>query len=341
MRRSAAPLVWLIVLSSTVCAAAEPSAPPDTAPESTASGSSGNVDEARARFQRGVELYRERSFDAALAEFARAYELAPNHRVLYNIAQVQVERHDYASALRYFQDYLRQGAADMTPERREQVEREIASLQARIAELTVRSNVPGAELSIDGVVVGTLPLSKPLLVSSGVRRLVLRKPGYSVAERTVSVAGGDRPAIELNLEPVRVVTAEPSLASAGARAPSSRPVPAGVWIGVAATTALAGTAVVFGILTSRADDDLDNELSRFPGDSARIDDRRSRLKLYAGLTDGFAAGAAVSALVTTYALLAGSGGGEQPSAKAARRRPSTAGTRLIPTGNGVSLLGRF
>ena len=30
---------------------------------------------------------------------------------------MQVERHDYASALRYFEDYLRQGASDITPER--------------------------------------------------------------------------------------------------------------------------------------------------------------------------------------------------------------------------------
>lgn len=339
MRRSAATLLWVTVLSWTVRATAQPSEPSGTLPEGPTSGTATDVDEARTRFQRGVELYKERSFDAALAEFTRAYELVPNYRVLYNIAQVQVERHDYASALRYFEDYLRQGASDVTPERREQVEREIASLQARIAELMVRSNVTGAELSVDGVLVGTLPLNKPLQVSSGVHRLVVRKPGYSAVERTISVAGGDRPEIELNLELVRAVGAELPPSAVADEGTRSRPVPAGVWVGVAATTALAGTAVVFAVLTGRADDDLDDELSRFPGDSGRIDDARSRLKLYAGLTDGFAAGAAVSAIVTTYVLLTGSSSNEQ-SAKAARR-PSSAGTRLIAVGNGVSLQSRF
>ena len=39
-----------------------------------------NMDEARTRFQQGVELYREGSFDAALAEFQKAYELARTPR---------------------------------------------------------------------------------------------------------------------------------------------------------------------------------------------------------------------------------------------------------------------
>ena len=50
-----------------------------------------------------------------LAEFMRAYELLPNYRVLYNIGQVQLERHDYVAALHAFDDYLEQGARDVHP----------------------------------------------------------------------------------------------------------------------------------------------------------------------------------------------------------------------------------
>src|SRR5512145_1254691 len=66
-------------------AAARPGA---SNPQSSESGSA--VEEASQRFQRAVKLYRERSFDAALAEFNRAYELSPDYRVLYNLGQVQV-----------------------------------------------------------------------------------------------------------------------------------------------------------------------------------------------------------------------------------------------------------
>ena len=59
----------LVVLTATRPAAAE-----EVSQEALA--------EAGARFDRGVQLYRERSFEAALAEFLRAYEVAPNFAVL-------------------------------------------------------------------------------------------------------------------------------------------------------------------------------------------------------------------------------------------------------------------
>src|SRR5687768_14883146 len=119
-----------LVLALTVSAPhvfAQPTADPVAEP--------GSVDEARARFQRGVELYREGSFDAALAEFNKAYQLAPNYRVLYNLAQVQTERHDYIAAVKMMEKYLEEGGGDIAPERKDQVTKEIATLRGRVTEL--------------------------------------------------------------------------------------------------------------------------------------------------------------------------------------------------------------
>src|SRR6188768_2257405 len=116
-------LVLLAITSTSALAAAEPAAP--------AAGSASATTEARERFQRGVSLYREGSFDAALAEFRRAYEIAPNYRILYNLAQVQVERHDSVAALTLFGQYLQQGDTEIDAERRAQVERDMQSLRGR------------------------------------------------------------------------------------------------------------------------------------------------------------------------------------------------------------------
>jgi tetratricopeptide (TPR) repeat protein len=302
-----------------------------TAPEAETDA---NVEEARQRFQRGAELFKEGSFDAALAEFSRAYDLAPNFRLLYNLAQVQLERHDYAAALRFYRDYLKQGGSALEPERREQVEREIAQLENRVATLTVTSNVAGAELTIDGALVGTLPL-EPVMVSSGVRRLSLRKAGYSPVERSLTVVGGDQLRLELRMETPRDESARAAAPAQADRAQSSSVHP-GVWVGLVATGALAGTAVVFGVLTSGADDDLDAELERFPGRPRAIDDERSRLKLYAGLTDGFAGAAILSAVVTTYFALKGT---SREKAQAVRNHEPR--TRLVTFGKGVGLEGQF
>lgn len=327
-RTSSSLLLCLSVCSLSAVARAEgtPSAAPAT--------SEANVDQARQRFQRGAELYKEGSYDAALAEFSRAYELAPNFRVLYNIAQVQLERHDYAAALKCFEDYLRQGGSEVPAERREQVESEVRGLKTRVSALTVTSNVAGAELSIDGAPAGTLPLDGPVIVSAGVRRLSLRKAGYPPSERTLTVVGGDKTELRLEMDEARPGAAAAPLGPAAGQEGSGKSSKTGVWIGVATTAALTTTAVVFGVLTAKADNDLDDELAAFPGNPQKIDDARSQLKLYAALTDGFAAGAVVSALVTTSIVIFGSSA-EKSTGK------SQTGARLVATGSGMRFEGRF
>ena len=243
-------------------ASAEPIEEPTTevAPE---------VAQARDHFQRGAAFYKEGNFDAALAEFNRAFLVVPNYRVLYNIGQVQVERHDYVAAQRSFEDYLRQGGADVPSDRREQVERDIANLKTRISELRVTSNVQGAMLSVDGAPVGILPLKEPLRVSAGVRRLSLSKRGYITTERVVSVAGGDQPEIALQLETLQTSLGDSSKVSSSFSERDRSPGTA-AWVSLAATGAFASGAVVFGLLAQDRNDKLDDELALYPADPSRV-----------------------------------------------------------------------
>ncbi len=301
-----------------------------------AAGSEG-VDQARDHFRRGAELFKEGSFDAALAEFTRAYQIVPNYRVLYNIAQVQLERHDYAAAQTAFTEYLKQGDSEIAPERRSEVEEELRTLRSRVVELTVTSNVAGAELSIDGAVVGKLPLEKPILVSTGVRHLSLQKPGYTRGERTVSVAGGEKPVIELPLEPLRAAPLSSARTAGDPPSAASERSHTGVWIGVVTTGVLVGGAVTFGLMARHNNDRLDKELARFPGDAERIDDARSKVKLFAGLSDGAAGASLVAAAITLYAALSSSDA-EAPPKKAERLGPRA---RLVPSFDRISVLGEF
>jgi hypothetical protein len=326
MNRPLASLAFAALISTAATALALPPAPKNEA-------QSAEVDRARTHFLRGAELYGEGNFDAALAEFTRAYELVPNYRVLYNIAQVQVERHDYVAARRAFSDYLRMGAADIPQERREELDLELASLMARISDLMVTSNVAGAEVSIDGVPAGTLPLTAPLQVSAGTRRISLAKRGYTPAERTISVAGGDKPELSLKLEPLNLSSVDPS-ARPSSPVERSRPLGAGVWVSLLSTGVFASSAVVFGVLAQNENDKLEKELGRYPADRTRVEDVRSRLRLYAGLTDGSAAAAGVSAVLAVYFIVSNSSRAERPAA-------SSSATRVVPLANGVALAGRF
>jgi len=327
-------LVLLAITSSSAAvAAAEPSAPAPSA---------SSTNEARERFQRGVALYREGSFDAALAEFRRAYEIAPNYRILYNLAQVQVERHDSVAALTLFGQYLQQGGNELDAERRAQVERDMQSLRGRVADLTVECNVVGAQLSIDGVEAGTLPLAGPIQVNSGVRQIAVAKPGYQSVSRSLTIAGAQPLRLALTLQPLdgRTATGVPAATTPASQTNAQHSqggLSAPFWVSAVATGVFAGAAVTFGVVTANKNQQLDDELNRFPMDPQAVENARQAVKTNALLTDVFTGASIVGAVATVYFGLTSSGSKESPPPKAARADRLQLGT----SGSTLVLSGRF
>jgi hypothetical protein len=325
----------LLVLAASLAFGSTASA--QTKPAAATAGGEAEVGEARARFGRGVELYKEGSFDAALAEFNKAYEIAPNYRVLYNIAQVQRERHDFVSALRMFQQYMDQGGAEITAERRDQVTKEIAALHGRVAELQVQSDVDGAELFVDGVSIGVLPLGEPALVSAGVRQIELRKAGYLSSSRTLTIAGGEtvRPVFTLERSSSEAPVAAPSPTDLTTSAePVRHRSKAPMWISLAATGLFTGGAITFGVLTKKANDKLDTQLNTFPASVSDIDDARSAVKRDALLTDGLAAAAIVSGGFFLYFAISGNDSSSTTTG-------SSKSIKVGAMGKGVRVFGEF
>jgi hypothetical protein len=298
------------------------------------------TEEARERFGRGVQLFHEGSLEAALAEFQKAHQLAPNYRLHYNIAQVQYELHNFVEALRSFWKYLAQGGNEIPADRRQQVEGEIRKLEKRVGYVTITTNVSGAQISVDGVPMGISPFTAPVLVNPGSRRVSANKAGYLPAVNTVTAAGGEKLGLTLNLME----------GSVGAGALAARPSPFGdaqatsrrrtrTWISLAATSALVVSAAAFAYVTRDAEDEFEAELSRIPNTRETIDDSRSRMKRYAAITDGLAAAAVVGAACTIYFALTEDG----PTLERAGPGPAGSRTRLTlsPTPGGVQLGGRF
>ena len=99
--------------------------------------------QASQHFRRGVELFQEEAFRAAMAEFQRAYDIAPDYRLLYNLGQTKLELHDYLGAAQSYERYLAAGYLDITPERRAEVEQALAALRERTASVKIAVNRSG------------------------------------------------------------------------------------------------------------------------------------------------------------------------------------------------------
>jgi tetratricopeptide (TPR) repeat protein len=332
-RLACVALLALVPLVSPIDAGAGPDAGPS---DTTA------VDEARQRFQKGVQLFKEWSFEAALAEFRKAYQLAPSYRVLYNIAQVHYELHNYVDALKAFRQYLNEGAGEVPADRRSQVEAEIRKLEGRVGYLEVLANVDSGQIAIDDVPVGVLPMKTPILVNPGVRRVSVTKPGFGTTARNVTIAGGDHAQVHLELNEAVASRARDDSARKPGRVEtrSERPRTA-MWISLAATGALGIGTGVFALLAQDAKRDFEQQLGVFPTTRGDIDEARSTMVRNAAITDGLLAATVVAGGFTVFFAL--SSGGSRDPAAASTATPPKAAPRIgiAPTLGGLVAVGSF
>jgi hypothetical protein len=302
-------------LSASVLVFASPSAafsqtPPDAA---AAPESSKSIERGRLHFQRGVDFFKEGNFAAALVEFKRANEIAPNYRILFNLGQTFFELHEYVNSLHAFEDYLASGGADIRAARRTEVEEEIHTLRGRVAALTVRSNLSGSELLIDDSPSGTLPLKGPVLISAGRHTLFVRKNGAVQTSRTVEVSGGDSATVELSAvvpEPPPLVPPSHPPAST---VTSSSGMGAAFWVSLACAIVLAAGTATTGILALNSQNELDRKLSIYPGSPADIDSARTKTQQMALVTD-IVGGVAVAATAMTIVFALWKPGENRPAA---------------------------
>jgi len=159
----------------------------------------GEQKEADRHFKSGVALYKEAKYGEALAEFERAYEIAPHPLVLYNIAGCHRELSHYADAVKFYNRFLAEGKGKVPAARLSAAQTELDGILARIARVTVTvAPSDGATIIVDGNQLGTL-VEMPLMLPPGEHKIIARATGHKDVERTVRVASGDELTIDLTL----------------------------------------------------------------------------------------------------------------------------------------------
>ncbi|GAC1580893.1 MAG: hypothetical protein NVS3B20_11720 [Polyangiales bacterium] len=276
-----------------------------------------NITEARQRFARGLALYDDGNYNLALIEFQRSYALAPQWRVLYNIGAVYYQLHDYAAALKTLKEYLKQGGAEIPPKRRAEVDTDITELEARTAVLIIRVSVPGAEIKVRDVILGTSPLNGEQLVAAGELKIAVSKPGYLPAEQVLSLAGGDRRTVDVSLE--KVIDAPP---------PPPEP-PSYVWVGWAITGVLGASTLGTGIATLSAKSDLDALLKQRNVSASELQSKSSQYRTFTLATEVLAGATLLAAGASLYFTLASSKATEHKKKQAMDSLRLSAGWRSV------------
>ena len=312
--------------------------------------------EAATRFKKGLELFKDGDYQAALIEFRRANELAPNFNVLYNIGQVYFQLQDYPNALNALERYMSEGGGNIPSSRRADVQRDIDKLRARTANMEIVVTVPDADVAIDDVVVGKSPMAKPILVSAGRHKVTISKVGFTSTSKVVEIASGDSlkvpiDPVEQKVAPIVVVTdpnkppdntnvvtpPEPPVAPPP---PPPRPVPVA---GIVVTSGLVVGAVVTGVLALGAKSSLQDEVKSPTATRDSLDSAHSKLTGLALATDILVGSAVVALGVTLYVGLSGPSKKDAPRAPgAAPPQPASLPTVRVGFGaDGVKVFGKF
>ena len=191
---------------------------------SSAAAHADNKSAARERFEKGVAAFSDKRFGEAADEFEGAYRLEPAFQVLFNIGQVNVALGRSVEAVTAFEHYLKQGAAAVPTERRREVKTEIDKQLARIGSLSVKTHPNGADVRLDGRLIGKTPLAETIRVNAGRHVVEAFLAAHATQIRDVDVAGQAEIAVELTLEEMK--PAPPARAEIKPEPLDARPAPA-------------------------------------------------------------------------------------------------------------------
>ena len=154
--------------------------------------------ELRDDWEAARDMFEDGNYRGALVQYERIYAESKNPRVLYSLGVVYKELRRYAKALATWEKQLTFRDA-LPPREVTRAEEAIEVVRPFVSTLTVRSNVAGATLSVNGDVLGETPFLAPLPVDVGENELVLQKDGYLTLERTIDVVKGTPAEVTLDL----------------------------------------------------------------------------------------------------------------------------------------------
>lgn len=118
--------------------------------------------EAQARFEEGIARVKAGNFEGARMSFTQAYAVVKKPTILWNLALAEEKTHHTLDALAHFKEY----AHTVPSDDRSGAEKHITDLMAQTGHLDI-SAPSGAQVTVDGAVVGQAPMHDPVDVLPG------------------------------------------------------------------------------------------------------------------------------------------------------------------------------
>jgi len=154
---------------------------------------------ARALFFRGMKAFNKGNYPSALSLFLASNKLASKSVVIFNIAMCHRALFQYKRSIAAFGRYLKRKGRRIKPGRLRRVRRFNREMNRKLGRLVLAISPPGAQVKVDGEVVGVSPLARSVTIDPGKRLLEVSVTGYRTYTRTLEVLDGQRIKLSIRL----------------------------------------------------------------------------------------------------------------------------------------------
>jgi hypothetical protein len=180
---------------------------------------------ADALFHEGNAFYKQTKYAEAKERFEAALRLKKAHDIAANLGYSEMKLGLDRDAAEHLAFAVKTWPPTGKADKRRYAEDRFQETKQKVETLTIKVNVAGAQVLVDGKVVGVAPLEGPVFVDVGSRTVEARHEGYQDAKQTVPAKKGGEDTVTLALAqlapPSATVTPSASAVPLATAAPST------------------------------------------------------------------------------------------------------------------------
>jgi hypothetical protein len=154
----------------------------------------------KADFEAAKLLATDGDFSGALIKFQNAYDTSKDPRLLWNIAFCHKNLRHYAKVISTLQRYVEDGDPILSAKDKQEALDLIALIEPFTTRASFEISESGASVYVDDDLVGSSPLSAPVVLDIGERRVRVTKEGFRVFEKALAIGGSSEITVDVALE---------------------------------------------------------------------------------------------------------------------------------------------
>jgi hypothetical protein len=169
----------------------------------------GDSAEAEALIRQGVELRAQKKDERALPLFEKAYQLSRSPRAAGQLGLVELALGYFVDAEKYLGEAVASPDHPWVAKNLPTLKAQLATAKSQIGELYIVGEPNGADVLVNGKLVGKLPLPWPIRLDKGRADVRVQAGGYVSTTDTVTITGGKREDRSYRLQREAVAVAPP------------------------------------------------------------------------------------------------------------------------------------